>query len=83
MCEFIKYGFKRCKGIPKDCRCFYLCVARGKKMIFVSPEVYMIIDWDDTDTRIHERPNCRYRDRRDAMDITYQLIKADLLTMAL
>ena len=34
--EFAKYGFKRCKGIPRDSECYYLCVARGCKMIFVS-----------------------------------------------
>lgn len=34
--EFEKYGFKRCKGIPKDSECYYLCVARGCKMLFVS-----------------------------------------------
>ena len=34
--EFEKYGFKRCKGIPKDSECYYLCVARGCKILFVS-----------------------------------------------
>lgn len=37
--EFAKYGFKRCKGIPRDSECYYLCVARGCKMIFVKPEL--------------------------------------------
>lgn len=34
--EFKKFGFKRCKGIPKELECYYLCVARGCKMLFVS-----------------------------------------------
>lgn len=25
--EFEKYGFKRCKGIPKEAECYYLCVS--------------------------------------------------------
>lgn len=25
--EFIKYGFKHCKGIPSEAECYYLCVA--------------------------------------------------------
>ena len=50
-------------------------------MIFVSPEMYAINDWEGTDRRIHARPNCRYKDMRDALDITYELIKADMLEM--
>ncbi len=34
--EFTKYGFKRCRGIPTDAECYYLCVTRGRKMLFVS-----------------------------------------------
>lgn len=34
--EFEKYGFKRCKGTAKESECYYLCVARGCKMLFVS-----------------------------------------------
>ena len=29
--EFEKFGFKRCKGIPKEYECYYLCIARGQK----------------------------------------------------
>lgn len=79
MSEFEKYGFKHCKGIPKEYDCLYLCISRGCKMIFVSPVMYAINDWKDTDNRIHARPNCRYKDMRDAIDITYELIKADML----
>ncbi len=75
--EFEKFGFKKCRGIPKDC--YYLCVARGVKMIFVSPVRFDIQDWREDDPRIHKKPNCRYSDRRTAEDILYELIKADML----
>lgn len=77
--EFEKYGFKRCKGIPKELNCYYLCVARGVKMIFVSPKVYDIQEWKDYDNRIHKKANCRYSDKRTALDITYDLIEAGIL----
>lgn len=75
--EFEKFGFKKCRGIPKDC--YYLCVSRGVKMIFVSPVLLDIQDWQEDDPRIHKKPNCRYSDRRTAEDILYELIKADML----
>ena len=77
--EFKKFGFKKCKGIYKDC--LYLCVARGNSMLFVSPMMYAINKWSRYDPRIHERANCKWRDKRDVMDITYQLIKAGMLKM--
>lgn len=77
--KFEKYGFKRCKGIPKDSECYYLCIARGCKMLFVSNVCFDVFDWNKDDPRIHTRPNCRYRDYRDALDIIYDLIKADML----
>ena len=77
--EFAKYGFKRCKGIPRDSECYYLCVVRGCKMIFVSDVCFDINDWEQDDPRIHKRANCRYRDNRTALDILYQLIKDDML----
>lgn len=80
--EFEKFGFKKCRGIPghkfKN-ECYYLCVAKGVTMIFVSPYIYSLNKWKSTDPRIHKRPNCRYRDARDALDITYELIKAGML----
>ena len=75
--EFEKFGFKKCRGIPKDC--YYLCVSRGVKMIFVSPVLLDIQDWQEDDPRIHKKPNCKYSDRRTAEDILYELIKADML----
>ena len=77
--EFKKFGFKRCKGIPKESECYYLCVARGCKMLFVSDSYFGVNDWDKNDPRIHKKANCRYKDMRTALDIVYELIKADML----
>lgn len=77
--EFERFGFKPCRGLPKGLQCYYLCVARGCKFIFVSPKCFMIEEWRKGDSRIHERPNCRYRDDRTAIDILYDLIKAGML----
>ena len=77
--EFEKFGFKRCKGIPKELNCYYLCVSRGCKMIFVSDICFDVNDWQDNDIRIHKNANCRYRDERTYLDIIYELIKADML----
>lgn len=77
--EFKKFGFKRCKGIPKESECYYLCVARGCKMLFVSDVCFAVNDWDKNDPRIHKKANCRYKDTRTALDIVYELIKADML----
>ena len=77
--EFEKFGFRLCKGIPKRLECYYLCVSRGRKFIFVSPECFGVDDWKDYDSRIHSRPNCKYKDTREVIDIIYDLIKADML----
>ena len=39
----------------------------------------MVDDWRKDDSRIHKRPNCRYRDNCTAIDILYDLIKAGML----
>lgn len=84
--EFEKFGFKKCKRLPIVAHdrnyvneCYYLCVARGPAMIFVSPYVYTLNKWEPEDPKIHKNPNCRYRDRRDALDITCELIQAGML----
>jgi hypothetical protein len=79
MKEFEKFGFKPCRGLPKGLQYYYLCVARGCKFIFVSPKCFMVEEWRKDDLRIHDRPNCRYRDHRTAIDILYDLIKAGML----
>ena len=66
--EFEKFGFKKCKGMPKDTECYYLCVARGSKMLFVSNIYFGVNDC-----------NCRYSDKRDYLDIVYELIKEGML----
>ena len=77
--EFEKFGFKKCKGEYGKSGCYYLCVARGRKMLFVSNWHFEVFDWNDNDPRIHKNPNCRYRDPRTYLDILYELIKADML----
>lgn len=78
--EFIKYGFKKCKGIPPDAECYYLCVVKGRKMLFVSNIFFDVFDWSRDDPRIHKNPNCKYSDKRDYLDIVYELIKNGMLT---
>lgn len=77
--KFEKYGFKKCKGTAGKSGCYYLCVARGCKMLFVSPVMFAVNDWDTNDPRIHKNANCKYRDYREYLDIIYELIKDDML----
>lgn len=49
------------------------------KNAFVSNVCFCINDWDENDPRIHKDANCRYRDKRMALDVIYELIKADML----
>lgn len=77
--EFEKFGFKKCKGEYGKQGCYYLCVSRGVKMLFVSDVYFGVNDWDNNDPRIHKDANCRYRDNRTYLDIIYELIKADML----
>jgi len=79
MNEFEKFGFKPCRGIPRRFQCYYLCVARGCKFMFVSPKCFAICDWREDDSRIHAKSNCKYRDNRTAEEILYDLIKAGML----
>ena len=48
-------------------------------MLFVSDSYFGVNDWDKNDPRIHKDANCRYMDMRTALDIVYELIKADML----
>lgn len=66
-------------GIPAASECYYLCVARGQKMLFVSDVCFAVNDWTGNDPRIHKQANCRYRDKRDWLDIVYLLIKNNML----
>lgn len=68
-----QYGFKRCKKPYNNC--WYLCFARGIKMILLSKYMIDVVDWKDDDPRIHSRANCKYRDDRTALDYVCELIK--------
>lgn len=69
--EFKKYGFKECKGEYKGC--YYLCVARDAKIIFLSKVLIAVMDWKEDDPRIHEKPNCNFEDTRDSLEIMVDL----------
>ena len=81
--EFEKYGFKKCKGEYGKNDCYYLCISRGSKMIFVSKEIITINNWQDDDPRIHKDANCRYRDLRTYLDVLYDLISTGLVESVL
>lgn len=78
--EFEKFGFKKCKGDYGKCGCYYLCVARGKKLLFVSDALFDVQMWESDDPRIHKNANCRYREHRTYLDIIYDLIREDMIT---
>lgn len=78
MNEFEKIGFKKCKK-PYD-ECYYLCVARGIQMIFLSPVMVSIIKWKDDDPRIHKKANCKYKDKRTALEIVVEMVKNNMVT---
>lgn len=69
-----EYGFKKCKGEYGKNNCYYLCVSKGCEMIFISPIMIDILPWKDYDPRIHEKPNCKYKDVRTALDIVCELV---------
>ena len=77
--EYKKYGFKKCKGSYGKNGCYYLCVAKSRKMIFLSPALIDVLDWSYADPRIHKRPNCRYSDNRNALDIIVSLATSGLI----
>ena len=49
-------------------------------MIFLSRVMINIIKWDEKDPRIHKNANCRYRDKRTALEIMCELIKNNMVT---
>ena len=79
--EYEKYGFRKCKGSYGKNGCYYLCVSSDCQMIFLSPLTIDIQPWLDDDSRIHDRPNCRYRDSRTALDIICEMAMNGLLTI--
>ena len=79
MKEFEKIGFKKCKK-PYN-MCYYLCFARGAQYIFLSPKMLDIDKRKDDDPRIHKKPNCRYRDRRTALEFMCELVKEGYVSL--
>lgn len=78
--ELEKYGFKK---QPRPYTGYYLCVAVGARVIFVNPDeggkIIHHEKWEDNDTRIHKRPNCKYRANYLVDDILYDLITAGIV----
>ena len=62
-----------------DAECYYLCVVKGRKMLFVSNICFDVFFWNKDDPRIHKNSNCKYRDKRDYLDIVHELIKNGML----
>jgi hypothetical protein len=60
--EFEKFGFKKCRKPYGGSECYYLCVSRGVKMLFVSDVCFAVNDWKEDDPRIHKNLDSRKRD---------------------
>ncbi|WP_050638462.1 hypothetical protein [Candidatus Stoquefichus sp. SB1] len=71
-----KYGFKRCRKPYNEL--FYLCIARGVQVIFIGDGIF-VQHWMNDDPRIHSRPNCKYKDDREVLDVIYDLITDGLI----
>lgn len=78
--ELEKFGFKK---QPKPYIGYYICIARGVKILMVCQKEgnrQIIIDkWYDNDPRAHKRANCKYRSDKTVYDVLFDLIKADLV----
>lgn len=77
--EFERFGFKPCKGISRDKKCYYLCLSKDSTLFFVSPEIFCMEPWEDDDPRVHKRSNCKYRDKRTFIVVLFELINAGML----
>lgn len=71
-----KYGFKKCK-MPYQ-RLYYLCIARGVKVIYIGNGIF-IQEWKEDDPRIHSRANCKYRSQDTYLDVLYFMIADSLI----
>ncbi len=78
--ELEKFGFKK---QPRPYKGYYLCIARGCKIVFIlSKEAgnrIMIDKWHYDDPRVHKQPNCKYRSGKMVEDVIYELTKANLI----
>lgn len=77
--EFVRFGFKTCRGLPKSAESYYLCVKNGHRVMFVDNKHFTESEWPIKDARIHKQANCRYSDKRTATEIECELVVNGLL----
>ena len=80
--EFVRFGFKPCRGLPKSAESYYLCVKNGHRVMFVDSKHFTESEWPIKDARIHRNANCRYSDKRTATEIECELVVNGLLEEA-
>lgn len=77
--EFVRFGFKPCRGLPKSAESYYLCVKNGHRVMFVDSKHFTESEWQIKDARIHKNPNCKFSDKRTATEIECELVVNGLL----
>ena len=77
--EFMRFGFKPCRGLPKSAESYYLCVKNGHRVMFVDSKHFTESEWPIKDARIHKNPNCKFSDKRTATEIECELVVNGLL----
>ena len=77
--EFVRFGFKPCRGLPKSAESYYLCVKNGHRVMFVDSKHFTESEWPIKDARIHKNPNCKFSDKRTATEIECELVVNGLL----
>lgn len=77
--EFVRFGFKPCRGLPKSAESYYPCVKNGHRVMFVDNERFVDSEWPIKDARIHKNPNCKFSDKRTATEIECELVVNGLL----
>ena len=77
--EFMRFGFKPCRGLPKSAESYYLCVKNGHRVMFVDSKHFTESEWPIKDARIHKNPNCKFSDKRTATEIECELVVSGLL----
>lgn len=77
--EFLRFGFKPCRGLPKSAESYYLCVKNGHRVMFVDSKHFTETEWPIKDARIHKNPNCKFSDKRTATEIECELVVNGLL----
>ena len=72
--EFMRFGLKPCRGLPKSAESYYLCVKNGHRVMFVDSKHFTESEWPIKDARIHKNPNCKFSDKRTAMIISLRTL---------